>query len=377
MKYLLICTSLLCYAAAFAQDRAAFVVSFENDEYRLSPSTELALREWLNSVKPRIERIEIHGHSDSLGSRAYNLRLSEKRAKAVEDVLAKQVPEMLINTSGKGESVPVSDQVEKNRRVEVFIHLKKQMVQPRLKEVIVPPNDDSATNIVSVGYNKEMVTEAGLVIRYDQNRVSIKKASTVLSDEDMIESGVYAFDQRRRPLISGGMAIIEFENKMDDTVSISIPARRLDNEMKLYTARFDEYGNVEWVVSNTPLQIDSASGTYNFETVVGTGLCGFNADKRGFWTYVFQVPTDSIKYAYAGSDLFTFSGLYHQEGVIPVFTSDRKRPLRRTVLSMNYYRDGKLEGVTIKRRHLKKKRKGRTINFSPKRRFERKYDLMS
>ena len=72
-----------------------------------------------------LEMVIATGHTDSVGSDAYNQRLSERRAAAVKDYLvSKGVAASKITTIGKGESQPVatnktSEGRQKNRRVDI------------------------------------------------------------------------------------------------------------------------------------------------------------------------------------------------------------------------------------------------------------------
>ena len=67
--------------------------------------------------------IKITGHTDDVGSEAYNLDLSLRRANAVKKYLNdKGVGEIMMSTDGKGESEPIADNKTaegraKNRRV--------------------------------------------------------------------------------------------------------------------------------------------------------------------------------------------------------------------------------------------------------------------
>jgi len=70
----------------------------------------------------------VEGHTDSVGSDAYNQTLSERRANAVRDVLVNQygVDASRVNAAGYGESRPVADNVSDagravNRRVEAEV----------------------------------------------------------------------------------------------------------------------------------------------------------------------------------------------------------------------------------------------------------------
>lgn len=65
----------------------------------------------LSSEILRPYRFEIAGHTDSVGSEAYNRDLSEKRARALKQYLMDQysVAEHRLETIGYGESQPVAD----------------------------------------------------------------------------------------------------------------------------------------------------------------------------------------------------------------------------------------------------------------------------
>jgi outer membrane protein OmpA-like peptidoglycan-associated protein len=71
-------------------------------------------------------RLQIEGHTDSVGSDPYNLRLSERRARRVRQYLVQQyrlAPERLLAV-GRGEQEPIADNAtpegrQKNRRVEL------------------------------------------------------------------------------------------------------------------------------------------------------------------------------------------------------------------------------------------------------------------
>ncbi|TLX53043.1 OmpA family protein [Stutzerimonas nosocomialis] len=70
----------------------------------------------------------VEGHTDSVGTDAYNQRLSERRANAVRDVLVNQygVEANRVNSVGYGESRPVADNATEegraiNRRVEAEV----------------------------------------------------------------------------------------------------------------------------------------------------------------------------------------------------------------------------------------------------------------
>jgi OOP family OmpA-OmpF porin len=73
-------------------------------------------------------KIRLDGYTDSIGTDAYNMKLSERRATAVKDYLIKEagIDSSKITVVGHGEADPVADNKTaegraKNRRVEISI----------------------------------------------------------------------------------------------------------------------------------------------------------------------------------------------------------------------------------------------------------------
>jgi outer membrane protein OmpA-like peptidoglycan-associated protein len=72
-------------------------------------------------------RLYVYGHTDDVGTAAYNQGLSERRASSVRDYLVKAgIPEDIVDTKGFGKSSPrvpakTSDARQKNRRVEIGV----------------------------------------------------------------------------------------------------------------------------------------------------------------------------------------------------------------------------------------------------------------
>lgn len=75
----------------------------------------------------------VEGHTDSVGTDAYNQKLSERRANAVRDVLVNEygVQGSRVDSVGYGESRPVADNATEsgraiNRRVEAEVEAQAQ-----------------------------------------------------------------------------------------------------------------------------------------------------------------------------------------------------------------------------------------------------------
>ena len=83
---------------------------FAYDKANLQAAGKAALDDAAAKIKanPEIKSVTVTGHTDRIGSDAYNQKLSERRAKQVAAYLAAQgVDSSIITAVGKGESEPV------------------------------------------------------------------------------------------------------------------------------------------------------------------------------------------------------------------------------------------------------------------------------
>jgi len=101
---------------------------FDFDKYALKPEG----RQLLDQVAQQAQGLDLEtiiavGHTDSIGTEAYNLKLSERRANAVKAYLvSKGIDPNRIYTEGKGKAHPVASNSTaagraQNRRVEIEI----------------------------------------------------------------------------------------------------------------------------------------------------------------------------------------------------------------------------------------------------------------
>ena len=111
-------------------------VLFDFDRAELRPEAGPRLQRLMQEVSARIPRpaFRVEGHSDWIGSDAYNLRLSTRRAESVRNWLvgAGGVPRSAVSTAGYGEGRPVAPNSmpdgrddpegrQRNRRVELVV----------------------------------------------------------------------------------------------------------------------------------------------------------------------------------------------------------------------------------------------------------------
>ena len=99
---------------------------FDFDKSVLKPAGKAAIDEAITKMKKvDIEMVIAIGHTDSIGTDAYNQKLSERRATTVKEYMVSQgIAAAKITISGKGETQPVAsnktnDGRAKNRRVEI------------------------------------------------------------------------------------------------------------------------------------------------------------------------------------------------------------------------------------------------------------------
>jgi len=101
---------------------------FDFDKAVLKPEGKAKLDDLVGKIKDiNLEVIIAVGHTDSVGTDAYNQRLSVRRAEAVKAYLvSKGIEKNRVYTEGKGEKQPVADNRTaegraKNRRVEIEV----------------------------------------------------------------------------------------------------------------------------------------------------------------------------------------------------------------------------------------------------------------
>ena len=101
---------------------------FDFDKSVLKPAGKAKLDDLVSKVQGiNLEVIIAVGHTDSIGSDAYNQKLSIRRAEAVKAYLVnKGIEKNRVYTEGKGEKQPVADNKTregraKNRRVEIEV----------------------------------------------------------------------------------------------------------------------------------------------------------------------------------------------------------------------------------------------------------------
>jgi len=113
--------------SAAAMPAVALAVNFGFNSATLTPESQELLNQLAVAMQsPALQhyRFQLEGHTDSKGSAAYNMKLSQRRAQAVRDYLSREekVPATRLSAVGKGASDPLDPahpEAGINRRVQI------------------------------------------------------------------------------------------------------------------------------------------------------------------------------------------------------------------------------------------------------------------
>lgn len=106
-------------------------VLFQTNKWDLKAGAMAKLDQIAEALRGKEQPMVVYGFTDNVGTRDYNMDLSQKRASAVRDYLVSRgIPQDLITAQGKGPDSPLSDNnsIEgraSNRRVEIVVQPKK------------------------------------------------------------------------------------------------------------------------------------------------------------------------------------------------------------------------------------------------------------
>ena len=113
-------------------------VNFATDQAALGAADQNVLDNFARDVRktPGRQLVNVDGHTDSVGSRSYNERLSQRRAMSVESYLVAQgISDAAILATGYGETQPIASNATaagraQNRRTEVRAHVRSPEYRP-------------------------------------------------------------------------------------------------------------------------------------------------------------------------------------------------------------------------------------------------------
>jgi hypothetical protein len=141
-----------------------YVVFFDSDEAMLTPDGAQVVAQAAQEYQETgAARIVVTGHTDTAGSAAYNMELSQRRAEVVANELIRRgVSATDIATLGRGEEdllVPTADGVSepRNRRVEILIAVPEppapvaEAAPPVEVEPAAPPEEEPGPFAFTIG----------------------------------------------------------------------------------------------------------------------------------------------------------------------------------------------------------------------------------
>jgi outer membrane protein OmpA-like peptidoglycan-associated protein len=106
-------------------------VLFQTGKWDLKAGAMAKLDQIAEALRGKEQPMVVFGFTDNVGTRDFNLELSQKRANSVRDYMVQRgIPQDLVTAQGKGPDSPISDNnsVEgraSNRRVEIVVQPKK------------------------------------------------------------------------------------------------------------------------------------------------------------------------------------------------------------------------------------------------------------
>jgi len=117
--------------------RVELDVKFDFDKAQVKPESQGDIRNLADFMREHPQTsTRVEGHTDAIGSDAYNQRLSERRANAVKQVLVNQygIDPARVGSQGYGKTRPIADNATEhgralNRRVEAQVETEKEIRQ--------------------------------------------------------------------------------------------------------------------------------------------------------------------------------------------------------------------------------------------------------
>jgi outer membrane protein OmpA-like peptidoglycan-associated protein len=106
--------------------RVTIYINFDFDKAIIKPDSKPTVNEVIRMMKQSLDlKLSINGYTDNVGTHEYNVKLSQARAAAVVEALAKAgIAADRLSSAGFGDSAPIADNDKpegraKNRRVEL------------------------------------------------------------------------------------------------------------------------------------------------------------------------------------------------------------------------------------------------------------------
>ncbi|MFT4674020.1 MAG: outer membrane protein OmpA-like peptidoglycan-associated protein [Patiriisocius sp.] len=164
MKLLFIYIFLFSSSVLWAQEEERrFSLYFENDKAEITQG-HITILDSIKKLDNK-NKLDVHikGYTNTVGEEDYNLELSQQRATNVTNKLREFT---IISSLGYGE---LESDAEINRRVDIFIHLKKDHIRVQGEVVIKPNKKDVAPEYAKVFKGGDKITIEGIMFYQDRD----------------------------------------------------------------------------------------------------------------------------------------------------------------------------------------------------------------
>lgn len=293
MKNLTLIIVLLVYAFNAQAQLDTVRLMFNTNKYELTPSHIKAIDSLL-LVKGQISRIKVAGHTDNVGSDAFNQKLSEKRAASVYNYLKTHgIDTALLFVKFYGSSDPRvantnSENQAANRRVDIvsaFIDtesIAKPQAPPPPKQFHLTFSNGVKMNFIEGDYNKTV--EAGLVASDVSNGGGGASPVTLITNTtEMRSNNMLTMTTGNEPLISNLVCCFNRELcSASKAVEILVPVREplqcaVEN-LILWDQVLDENGRTKWAPSKEKPEMFEMEGKkyFVFKRIPPCGCVNFD-----------------------------------------------------------------------------------------------------
>ena len=302
-----------------AQQHQSWQILFDFDEHQITPEGESLLAEVVKfTSQVECQAIVLQGHTDWVGSLAYNQGLSTKRTKAVQDHLRDLgIAENLLQITWFGEERPQADNVsdegrQLNRRVEVVVRYKptpevvqaireveeEEQVEPLPNEPVVSDlrlrldaqNKAETTYncrgdiIITAKEGAQITIPAGMLVDCDGlARLSVE-VQEFTSKKEIIKSKASTYSGNTM-LQSAGMILVDLRRdgqkvNLNGCLEVVIPGPKVEGMRPYFANSIGNPEDINWAEREGEIRYDDRLQAHVIE-ICGemSGSFGINADK--------------------------------------------------------------------------------------------------
>lgn len=247
-----------------AQQKITETVYFNHNSYNLTTEAISILEKCYEEIKDtNLNTITIIGHTDTDGEDNYNMTLSENRSNSVyRYFILKGINKDKIKTNFFGENKPIAQNYneegkQQNRRVEIIIEknttksIEKYEKQAQLFKIASKKDTTlicSEGTLIKIKANSFVFEKTGIPIS-DTILISIKEFYKI---SDIILSNLSTTSNEELLETAGMIHITATANnencklKSGETIEIHFPAKKIDNEMQLFTGTWENESHINW-----------------------------------------------------------------------------------------------------------------------------------